>query len=963
MTTKANECPVCLDKYTGFVRKPVVCPYCEYSVCNVCTKRYLTEGILDAHCMSCRRAWNDEFLDLNFTKAFRTGPYKKHREDVLLDREIGLLPTRQPRVEAVHRLREAEGAMKKVNDELIEWERQRSKIIAKSNGLHARIARYTAESKGNAPPAWTLTEGERREPEKERAKFIMKCPASDCRGFLSSAYKCGTCQMWACADCLVIKGKEKDAEHTCDPGVKETVQLIVKESRPCPKCGERISKIDGCFAKNTPILCWSGRVKMSQDIKVGDELVGDDGKPRIVQEIRSGEDEMYEVHQRDGMNYIVNSKHKLCLKFSSEKKIHYSESEDTYVVRWFDREKHTLRSKKGTEDELKTFVDSLTFDEVIELTVEDYVNLSEGAKQHLMGYKANGIHWPKKEVALDPYVLGLWLGDGINDGMSFAIAPDTDPEILLYLLDWCKRNDAELVHDASYRFRIRQREVAFGRLAIGRGATTSECKGCAEKKCSLCDLPNEPYTTPVEVGKRNPLKAALDNYEQLKEKHIPLDYMVNDRETRLQLLAGIVDTDGYVSKDGKRIQIPQVRHSLSRQIAFLARSLGFVVHVDTLKKMNITFAKGGEKKNYRDQLRVSISGEHLNEIPCRIPRKKCVASTPNKDWMRTRIEVTPLGQGTYYGWSITENKRFLLSDTTVVRNCDQMWCVECHTAFSWNTGQIVTGVVHNPHYYEFLRKQGNGVAPRNAGDIPCGGVPFYHHLQRALGRINQQSQRTVMAIHRVTQEIQDYRLGQYQGHFNVNDNGDLGVQYLMREIDQERMKQELAKREFKRNKHLAIRAVLEMFVTTSTMMLNNMISNPPKSDAEFEATLVEYTNLRLYVNESLLNVSRMKTCSVPLFGESWEWKPFNKAPPKVRVPKDTKDKKVKDLKEDDSVIEISDDEELTEEQAAKQKEDAEAAKQKAEETKRKRLEALKKAREVAKAKRATATTVQTTPNA
>ena len=31
--------------------------------------------------------------------------------------------------------------------------------------------------------------------------------------------------------------------------------------------------------------------------------------------------------------------------------------------------------------------------------------------------------------------------------------------------------------------------------------------------------------------------------------------------------------------------------------------------------------------------------------------------------------------------------------------CDQMWCTECHTAFSWRTGLVVTGVVHNPHFY------------------------------------------------------------------------------------------------------------------------------------------------------------------------------------------------------------------------------------------------------------------------
>jgi len=53
-----------------------------------------------------------------------------------------------------------------------------------------------------------------------------------------------------------------------------------------------------------------------------------------------------------------------------------------------------------------------------------------------------------------------------------------------------------------------------------------------------------------------------------------------------------------------------------------------------------------------------------------------------------------------------------------IDGCDQMWCTQCKTAFSWNTGIIENKIIHNPHYYEYLRKT-NGFVPRNHNDNPC----------------------------------------------------------------------------------------------------------------------------------------------------------------------------------------------------------------------------------------------------
>lgn len=54
-----------------------------------------------------------------------------------------------------------------------------------------------------------------------------------------------------------------------------------------------------------------------------------------------------------------------------------------------------------------------------------------------------------------------------------------------------------------------------------------------------------------------------------------------------------------------------------------------------------------------------------------------------------------------------------------IEGCDQMWCTQCHTGFSWKRGTIEKRI-HNPHYYEWQRQHGGGTAPRNVGDFECG---------------------------------------------------------------------------------------------------------------------------------------------------------------------------------------------------------------------------------------------------
>jgi len=92
----------------------------------------------------------------------------------------------------------------------------------------------------------------RYEVKKERTIFVKKCPNADCKGFLTTAWKCGLCDDFFCSDCNAKKNGRTDEEHVCNESEKATMEMLKKDTKPCPKCGTPIIRFTGCDHMFTP---------------------------------------------------------------------------------------------------------------------------------------------------------------------------------------------------------------------------------------------------------------------------------------------------------------------------------------------------------------------------------------------------------------------------------------------------------------------------------------------------------------------------------------------------------------------------------------------------------------------------------------------------------------------------------------------------------------------------------------
>ena len=154
------------------------------------------------------------------------------------------------------------------------------------------------------------------------------------------------------------------------------------------------SSMGKCVEESTPVLLASGKRIPAKEVKIGDILVGDDGAPRTVLRIDTGEDELFSVTSLTG-TWKGTANHQLVLECAVDRKNGHGG-------------KVSNKAFRGAQ---------------VEPTIAEFVGWSETKKRCFKQIKSGSVPFPEQEVQFDPYVYGCWLGDGSTDMPAITKTP------------------------------------------------------------------------------------------------------------------------------------------------------------------------------------------------------------------------------------------------------------------------------------------------------------------------------------------------------------------------------------------------------------------------------------------------------------------------------------------------------------------------------------------------------------
>ena len=331
------------------------------------------------------------------------------------------------------------------------------------------------------------------------------------------------------------------------------------------------------------------------DVKIGDQIFGSDGLPHEVTGVfPQGEKEVFEVEMSDG------SKTECC-----EEHLWLTETKQDRDLDRYHKQDLFSRAKVRKLSDLKNDL------------------LYKGYPKHYIPI-ANPLEFNYQETGIDPYVMGVLLGDGsFRTGcVSFS---SKDPEIIKYIED-------------SLPERLSCNPTGYG-----------------------CD-----YRISGRVkGIRNPIISEIKKLNLWKvssdKKFIPDIYKFNTIQTRVSILQGLLDTDGYISE--RTAEYCTTSYQLAKDVSFLVQSLG-----GTAKMTNriTSYTYLGIKKKGKLSYRIYIKLPK-NIKPFRLERKLSKYSSSTKYHAKRSItNIKSVGKKECQCISVDSNDNLYITDDCIL---------------------------------------------------------------------------------------------------------------------------------------------------------------------------------------------------------------------------------------------------------------------------------------------------------
>lgn len=359
--------------------------------------------------------------------------------------------------------------------------------------------------------------------------------------------------------------------------------------------------IGKCHGKDTPIMMYDGSFKMVQDINVGEQLMGPDSQPRNVLKTCVGYGELFRISPAKGETFVVNKDHVLNLHLSG-KPFTGNGSPRRYVC--------------GSGE-------LVSAGSKFNISVAEHLSGSSSVKSLAKLWSPDGLDFDNRDdLSIDPYILGLWLGDGSSAGVALTTM---DEELLSEWTSYFESDDYKI------------------------------------------SVVNPNRTAPLyRVTKKvrnsriyNKHKRLFESYNLIKNKHIPDVYIKSSYANRMELLAGLIDTDGYINEG--RCEIIQKSKVIADGIFAIATSLGFKVSSKLCTKR---IKSTGFQGLYH---RMIISG-FTDKIPTRLARKKASERKALKNHLFTGFEIEQIEDGEFYGFELDDDHLYLATRSLFVNH-------------------------------------------------------------------------------------------------------------------------------------------------------------------------------------------------------------------------------------------------------------------------------------------------------